>query len=89
MLRDEIQNIWMEAKKTVIFVTHSIEEAVFFADRIIMFSANPGRIVSEYKIDLPRPRHIEDADFIGLRSELLWLIRKEVEKSAGKEYDNN
>jgi len=88
-LRDDIQEIWMRSGKTVIFITHSIEEAVFFADRIVMLSANPGRIVNEFKINLPRPRHIEEPDFIQLRSELLRQIRKEVEKSASKEYDND
>jgi NitT/TauT family transport system ATP-binding protein len=89
MLRDEIQKIWIETKKTIIFVTHSIEEAVFFADRIIMLSANPGRIVNEFKVELPRPRHIEAPEFIELRAELLKQIREEVKKSAEKEYDNS
>lgn len=89
MLRDEIQSIWMQTKKTAFFITHSIEEAIFFADRIIMLGANPGRIVNEFKIDLPRPRHIEESSFIKLRSDMLKQIRKEVEKSAGQEYDNS
>jgi NitT/TauT family transport system ATP-binding protein len=87
-LRDEIQNIWMEAKKTVVFITHSVEEAVFFADRIIMLGAN-GKMVNEFRVGLSRPRHIESADFIELRAELLKEIRKEVEKSAEQEYDDN
>ena len=86
-LRDDIQEIWMQAGKTVIFITHSIEEAVFFADRVIMLSANPGKIVSEFEIDLPRPRHIDDFAFIALRSKLLSKIRNEVEKSVEQEYD--
>jgi len=88
-LRDEIQRIWMTTKKTVVFITHSIEEAVFFADRIIMLSANPGKIIGDFKIELPRPRHIEEPAFIELRTQLLKQIRKEVEKSAEQEYDNN
>jgi NitT/TauT family transport system ATP-binding protein len=87
-LRDEIQNIWLSTKKTVIFITHSIEEAVFFADRIIMLSANPGKIIGDFRIELPRPRHIEDVSFIELRARLLKQIRKEVEKSAREEYDD-
>lgn len=89
VLRDEIQRIWMETKKTVFFITHSIEEALFFSDRIIMLSANPGKIANTFKIDLPRPRHIENLDFIAMRTNLLKQIRIEVEKSAGQEYDNN
>jgi len=89
MLREEIQNIFMQANKTVLFVTHSIEEALFFADRIIMLSTNPGKVVNEFKIGIPRPRHIEDPDFIELRASLLKEIRKEVERSALSEYDDH
>ncbi len=61
MLRDEVQDIWMQTGKTVLFVTHSVEEAIFFADRIIMLGANPGRIIKEFQVDFPRPRHIEES----------------------------
>lgn len=89
MLRDEIQNIFMHTEKTVFYITHSIEEALFFADRIVMLGANPGKIVNEFKVDLPRPRHIEAPAFIEIRAELLEKMRREVEKIAEKEYDNN
>jgi len=89
MLRDEIQSIFMQTKKTIFFITHSIEEALFFADRIIMLSANPGRIAKEFHIDLPRPRHIAEPAFIEIRANLLNLIREEVEKNAKQEYDNS
>ena len=88
MLRDEIQDIWAKTKKTVLFITHSIEEAVFFADRIVLLSANPGKIVSVTNVTLQRPRHIEDPAFIELRAELLKQIKKEVERKVGSEYDN-
>ena len=88
MLRDEIQSIFMKTKRTVVFVTHSVEEAVFFADRIIMLSAT-GKVANEFKIELPRPRHIENSDFIELRAALLKETRREAEKSAQSEYDNN
>ena len=44
ILREEIQKIWMETRKTVVFITHSVEEAMFFGDKVIMLSANPGQI---------------------------------------------
>ncbi len=52
----ELQRIWMQAKKSVIFITHSIPEAVFLSDRVITMSARPGRVIDEHPIDLPRPR---------------------------------
>ncbi len=61
--RDEmnllIQEIWMETGKTIAFVTHSIAEAIFLADRVAVMSARPGRIAEIYDIDIPRPRPIE------------------------------
>jgi NitT/TauT family transport system ATP-binding protein len=60
--RDEmnllIQQIWMETRKTVVFITHSIPEAVFLADRIFVMSARPGRLTQVVDIDLPRPRSV-------------------------------
>jgi NitT/TauT family transport system ATP-binding protein len=61
--RDEmnllIQEIWMETGKTIAFVTHSIPEAIFLADRIVVMSARPGRVASIYDVDIPRPRPVE------------------------------
>ena len=55
-LQEELQSIWCETKKTVIFITHNLSEAVFLADRIVHMSEDPGRIRDEYTIDIPRPR---------------------------------
>ena len=69
--RDEmnllIQEIWMETGKTIAFVTHSISEAIFLADRVVVMSARPGRVAAIYDIDIPRPRPVEiqtQPDFI-------------------------
>ncbi len=54
----DLQSIWLQERHTVMFVTHSIAEAVFLADRVIVFSGRPGTVAKELKIDLPRPRHL-------------------------------
>jgi NitT/TauT family transport system ATP-binding protein len=69
-LQDELLEIWERTRLTVLFVTHSIEEAIFLADRIMVMSPGPGRIDSEIIVDLPRPRDVAAADFNDLRREL-------------------
>ncbi|MDQ8032179.1 ABC transporter [Bordetella genomosp. 1] len=59
----ELQRIWSQQRKSVLFITHSIPEAVFLADRILVLSPRPGRIVEDYRPALPRPR---DPDTLGL-----------------------
>jgi NitT/TauT family transport system ATP-binding protein len=54
----DLQSLWLKSKKTVMFVTHSISEAVFLGDRVVVFSGRPGRVVEVLDIDLPRPRHL-------------------------------
>lgn len=69
-LQEELIEIWRTTKLTVIFVTHSVEEAVMLADRVVVMSAGPGRIDCEIGIDLPRPRDVSSPEFNKLRREV-------------------
>jgi NitT/TauT family transport system ATP-binding protein len=60
-LQDELIRIWQATGKTILFVTHDIDEATYLADRVVVLSGSPGRIVAEHRIDSPRPRQRQDA----------------------------
>jgi NitT/TauT family transport system ATP-binding protein len=74
MLQKELLDIQEETKKTIIFITHSVDEAVFLSDRIIVLTPRPGRICRMFPIDLPRPRDRTSPEFAKLRREVLELI---------------
>ena len=77
-LRAELEAIWEETRRTIIYVTHSVEEALYFADRIIILADRPGVVKSVVKINLPRPRQLDSEDFVDIRKHLLdGLIEKE------------
>lgn len=91
MTRDQmnldIQRVWHASRKTVLFVTHSITEAVFLSDRVVVMSPRPGTVRADVAIDLPRPRHLairEDAVFTGYTRQIremfqqMGLLREEV-----------
>ncbi|AST58854.1 nitrate/sulfonate/bicarbonate ABC transporter ATP-binding protein [Thermoanaerobacterium thermosaccharolyticum] len=87
ILQLELQRIWMETKKTIVFVTHNIEEAVVLADRVVVMSTNPGRVKKEFKIELSRPRKPESPDVNYYARKIMDELREEVEKVAKAEYD--
>jgi len=69
-LQNELLQIWTRTGVTTIFVTHSVEEAVLLADRVLVMSAGPGRIESDFRIDLPRPRDVSSPEFNALRRDI-------------------
>jgi NitT/TauT family transport system ATP-binding protein/sulfonate transport system ATP-binding protein len=69
-LQRELLQIWVRTRVTIIFVTHSVEEAALLADRVLVMSAGPGRIESDIKVDLPRPRDVSSPEFNDVRREL-------------------
>ncbi|MGI6006237.1 MAG: ABC transporter ATP-binding protein [Ruminococcus sp.] len=70
LMQDEIIRIWEAEKKTIIFVTNNIEEAVYVADRIVVIRNCPTNVKAEYEISLPRPRSYIDPDFLEMRREI-------------------
>jgi NitT/TauT family transport system ATP-binding protein len=88
LMQEELQALWYESRKTVIFITHDIEEAVYLADRVIVFTARPGRTKADVTIDLARPRAIEvkkTAAYAEYRNRIWDLLRDEV-LEARKEF---
>ena len=69
-MEEEIVKIWQKEKRTIIFVTNNIEEAVFLADRIVLFSQRPAKIKAIYENTLARPRDNISPDFLALRKEI-------------------
>jgi NitT/TauT family transport system ATP-binding protein len=84
-LQDELLKIWMESKKTVVFVTHSMEEAIVLADRIIVMTYRPGTIKKDIKVEMPRPRDPASMEFNNLKRELTELVMAEQRRHESAE----
>jgi NitT/TauT family transport system ATP-binding protein len=80
LLHQQLQELWVETRKTILFVTHSVGEAVRLADRIIVLHAHPGRIRREVKIELPHPRQFDSREI----TDLVHLVRKEIEDEVNR-----
>ena len=74
-LREELQRIWMETKKTILFITHSAEEAVYLADRVVVLTPECGMVSEILPISLERPRHVYDPAFVELRHSSLDAVQ--------------
>jgi NitT/TauT family transport system ATP-binding protein len=84
-LQDELLRIWSELKKTIIFVTHSIEEAIYLADRIVVMTYRPGTVKRDIMVDLPRQRDPSSAEFNALKRELGQLVMEEQQRHHNDE----
>ena len=76
LMQEEIIRIWEKEKRTVVFVTNNIEEAVYLADRVVVLTNCPTSVKKEYQIDLPRPRNYTDDRFLELRTEIQSIVDK-------------
>jgi ABC-type nitrate/sulfonate/bicarbonate transport system, ATPase component len=87
ILRAELEEIWEKMQKTILYVTHSVEEAVYFADRVVVMAQNPGCIRETIPVDLPRPRNIESEGFVALRKQILDQVQESARQSVAEEFD--
>jgi NitT/TauT family transport system ATP-binding protein len=76
MLQQELLDIWAKTKKTIIFITHSVDEAVFLSDRILVLTPRPGRLCRIFPVGLPRPRDRTSVEFAQVRRDVLDLINQ-------------
>jgi NitT/TauT family transport system ATP-binding protein len=84
VLQDELLRIWEETRKTVVYITHSLDEAILLGDRVILMTAHPGRHLATFHIDIKRPRTVETINtprFAELRSAIWDLLAKEVARA--------
>jgi NitT/TauT family transport system ATP-binding protein len=87
LLHDELERIWAETGRTIIFVTHNVREAIRLGDRVALLTFRPGRVKREFSIDLPRPRVLEDVHVAHAAREILDELREEINRSLEVEYN--
>ena len=89
LMQELLLGIWEADRKTILFVTHDVDEAIFMANRVIVFTARPGRIKTELAIDLPHPRHYTiktTPRFAEYKAVLTEAIREEVLRTLAHEH---
>jgi len=89
LLHDELERLWRETGCTIVFVTHNVREAVRLGDRVVQMTFRPGTIKREYSIQLPRPRHIEEARVALMAKEILEDLREDINKAVEVEFGNS
>ena len=87
LLHDELERIWAETGRTIIFVTHNVREAIRLGDRVALLTFRPGRVKREFPVDLPRPRSLEDVEVARAAREILDELREEINRSLEVEYN--
>ncbi|MDI6870893.1 MAG: ABC transporter ATP-binding protein [Bacillota bacterium] len=85
ILHAELQEIWAATRKTVVFITHNVREAVCLGDRVVVLTYRPGRVKAHCEVALPRPRQIEDEGLLAVVAEVTASLRGEVMKALNEE----
>jgi NitT/TauT family transport system ATP-binding protein len=80
VLHEELVKLWTETRLTVLFVTHNVREAARLGQRVILLSSRPGRIAREWRVEIPQPRRIEDAEVTELTREITAELHKEISR---------
>lgn len=86
LLHKELEQIWLRTKKTVLFITHNIREAVMLSDRVLVMSTRPGRIMKEFHVQAARPREAGDSLLRHIEGQIMDTLAAELEKVAREEY---
>jgi ABC-type nitrate/sulfonate/bicarbonate transport system ATPase subunit len=84
-LQESLLHIWEASKKTILFITHSVDEAVYLSDRVVVLSPHPGRVKLELAIDLPRPRDIASVEFNHFKRVMLDAIAPDIAAEVAAE----
>jgi ABC-type nitrate/sulfonate/bicarbonate transport system ATPase subunit len=87
LMQQFLLEIWHGFRSTILFVTHQIDEAVLLSDRVVVFSAGPGRVLDDVRIELPRPRRYTDPAFNDYRARLTAHMEREVMRAQEAEHD--
>lgn len=84
-LHRQLEDIWIDTKKTILFVTHSISESIKLSDRIIVMGTRPGTVLTDIKVDIPRPREEHRKEIADLEERVMGLLKKEIDKVVDEE----
>ncbi|MBM7567868.1 ABC transporter ATP-binding protein [Paenibacillus sacheonensis] len=89
LLHKELEQIWLNTRKTILFITHNIREAVTLSERVLVMSTRPGRIKKEFRVQATRPRAPGDSVLHQIESQIMDTLAAELEKVAKEEYGND
>lgn len=81
-LHEELESLWTATRKTILFVTHNVREAVALGDRVLVLSPRPGRIVGDFRISLPRPRALDDVTVMQQAAEIMRVLRRALDATT-------